>query len=113
MRDPPTASNPDRIEGRRKNTLGRRLGYRSPSERSWEIKAFNYMEEGRERVGARFVIEINSLPFYPKLSLLRRLLIQLLLSPTEQEARYSPRYGQAQKRPGRTEHAPLFCGRGR
>ena len=88
----------------------------SISERgSWEIKAFNYMEEERERVGARFVIEINSRPFYPKLSLLRRLLVRTAISfpgPTEQEARYSPTAGQAQKRPGKTEHAPLFCGRG-
>ena len=49
----------------------------SDSERgSWEIKAFNYMEEGRERVEARFVIEINSRPFYPKLSLLTRVLVR-------------------------------------
>ena len=53
----------------------------SISERgSWEIKAFNYMEEERERVGARFVIEINSRPFYPKLSLLRRLLVRTAIS---------------------------------
>ena len=78
----------------------------SISERgSWEIKAFNYMEEERERVEARFVIEINSRPFYPKLSLLRRLLVRTAISfpgPTEQEARYSPTAGQAQKRPGKS-----------
>ena len=60
----------------------------SISERgSWEIKAFNYVEEGRERVESRFIIEINSRPFYPKLSLLRRLLIQLLLSVDPVRAR--------------------------
>ena len=53
----------------------------SISERgSWEIKAFNYMEEGRERAEARFVIEINSRPFYPKLSLLRRVLVRTAIS---------------------------------